>query len=123
MGPIASLIPFSFPRVSTYFTPFSLSFSITFGSAGLSIDNQQQSVERQNSATYVPQTLVIGIFLALFVAQLAANGFQILRSRRQGTMEDRQNVQPEQETPRTLAGLQGEGEGEGRTLGPTRDAG
>ncbi|KAE8380729.1 hypothetical protein BDV26DRAFT_279348 [Aspergillus bertholletiae] len=66
--------------VSTYFTPFSMSFSVTFGSSGLSNDNSRQPVGNQDSETYIPQTLVIGIFLAMFVAQVAANGVQILRS-------------------------------------------
>ncbi|GMG34614.1 unnamed protein product [Aspergillus oryzae] len=122
MGPVASFIPFSSPRVSTYFAPFSMSFSVTFGSADLSIDNSRQLAENQDSETYIPQTLVIGIFLAMFVAQVAANGVQILRSRRQGIIEDRRNTQTEQEPPRIPPELQGEDEDEGRTPEPTRDA-
>ncbi|KAF7590545.1 hypothetical protein BBP40_002686 [Aspergillus hancockii] len=80
-----------------------------------------QPVEVQDSETYVPQTLVVGIFLAIFVAQMAANGFQILRSRRQRRIGNPLNVRIEQEAPRTPAGLQGEGEG--RTPEPSRDAG
>ncbi|OGM40754.1 putative ATP-dependent protease (CrgA) [Aspergillus bombycis] len=83
--------------------------------------------ESQDSETYIPQTLVIGIFLAMFVAQVAANGVQILRSRRQGTIEDRRNNQAQQEPPRMPPEPPGEGEGEGedegRTLEPTRDVG
>jgi hypothetical protein len=111
MGPIASFIPLSFPKVSTYFTPFTISFSLSLGSTGLPVDNQQQPVESQDSETYIPQTLVVGIFLAIFVAQVAANGFQILRSRRQGRIGTPLNVQTEQETLRTPAELQDEGEG------------
>ncbi|GAB1200090.1 hypothetical protein APSETT444_009457 [Aspergillus pseudonomiae] len=111
--------------VLTYFTPFSMSFSVTFGSAGLSIDNSRQLAENQDSETYIPQTLVIGIFLAMFVAQVAANGVQVLRSRRQGIIEDRRDFQVEQEPPRMPPEPPGEGEDEdeGRTPEATRDAG
>ncbi|GAB1209850.1 hypothetical protein APSETT445_008638 [Aspergillus pseudonomiae] len=81
--------------------------------------------ENQDSETYIPQTLVIGIFLAMFVAQVAANGVQVLRSRRQGIIEDRRDFQVEQEPPRMPPEPPGEGEDEdeGRTPEATRDAG
>ena len=104
-----------------------MSFSVTFGSAGLSIDNSRQLAENQDSETYIPQTLVIGIFLAMFVAQVAANGVQILRSRRQGIIEERRNNQAEQEPPRVppepQAEDESEDEDEGQTPEPTRDTG
>lgn len=87
-----------------------MSFSVTFGSAGLPIDNRRQPVENQDTVTHIPQTLVIGIFLAIFVAQVAANGVQILRLRRRGRIEARRNFHLEQEAPITPAGLQREGE-------------
>ncbi|KAE8146103.1 hypothetical protein BDV25DRAFT_133203 [Aspergillus avenaceus] len=62
--------------VSTQFTPFFMSFSVTFRA------NNRQGTRSEDSETYVPQTLVIGIFFAIFVAQVAANGVQIWRARR-----------------------------------------
>lgn len=76
-----------------------MSVSVSFGpNRAISFDRQQQRMRSQDSDTYVSQTIVVGVFLAIFMVQVAANASQILRSRRQ-ERDLRQRAETEQEPP------------------------
>ncbi|RAL01588.1 putative ATP-dependent protease (CrgA), partial [Aspergillus ibericus CBS 121593] len=68
--------------VFTSFTPFSMSVSISFGSAPSPASDGRHRAQNEESEAYIPQTLVLGIFLALFATQMAINVVQIRRARR-----------------------------------------
>ncbi|PYH74456.1 uncharacterized protein BO88DRAFT_400132 [Aspergillus vadensis CBS 113365] len=60
-----------------------MSVSISFGSPRPVDPDRRQRVQSQDSGgSYIPQTLVMGIFLAIFATQMAINVVQIRRARR-----------------------------------------
>ncbi|KAI9038450.1 putative ATP-dependent protease (CrgA) [Aspergillus affinis] len=64
---------------------------------------QQQLMRGQDSETYVSQTIVVGVFLVIFMVQVAANAGQIYRSRRQ-ERDLRQRTETEQASPQFVEG-------------------
>lgn len=80
------------PSVLTSFTPFSFSISVSFGGPGPVFPENQQIQQNQHehdrqepepsSNTYIPQTLVVGAFLAIFLAQVGVNFLQVVRTGR-----------------------------------------
>lgn len=63
-----------------------MSVSVSFGSAPSTFDRQRERIPPQrdsSSATYLPQTLVLGMFLIVFGAQIAVNMAQVRRVQRQ----------------------------------------
>ncbi|PLB48044.1 LON-domain-containing protein, partial [Aspergillus steynii IBT 23096] len=78
-----SLMSVSTPGVFTTFSPFFMSVSVSLGPTHPFALDAQQRMRGQDSETYVSQTIVVGVFLAIFMVQVAANASQILRSRRQ----------------------------------------
>ncbi|KAH8424525.1 uncharacterized protein LDX57_002276 [Aspergillus melleus] len=84
-----------------------MSVSVSFGPTHpFSLDRQQQQQQRQlmrgqNSETYVSQTIVVGVFLVIFMVQVAANAGQIYRSRRQ-ERDLRRRTETEQVSPQPV---------------------
>ncbi|KAL4797149.1 PUA-like domain-containing protein [Aspergillus venezuelensis] len=101
------------PGVATSFTPFGMSVSISFGPGGaVSHMGSPGLVTHDGSETYLSQTLVLGLFLAIFATQMAANVLQTMRSRRQTRVA---NEQPAETRQTNIHGeVQGEAEGQRR---------
>ncbi|KAL5359811.1 PUA-like domain-containing protein [Aspergillus floccosus] len=100
--------------VFTTFTPFSMSVSVSFGSAGpFTVNSGQPHFQREGSETHLPQIVVVSIFLAIFLAQVAVNAAQVWRTRRRNRVEAAE--QPP--TTQAPANPQGEAEGEDREPG------
>lgn len=61
-----------------------MSVSVSFGSAPSTFDRQRPVPQQRNSnsQTYLPQTLVLGLFLLIFGAQIAVNMAQMRRVQR-----------------------------------------
>lgn len=61
-----------------------MSVSVSFGSAPSTFDRQRPVPQQRsfNSQTYLPQTLVLGLFLLIFGAQIAVNMMQMRRVQR-----------------------------------------
>jgi hypothetical protein len=129
------------PNVLTSLTPFSFSISVSFGGSPVFLENNQQPHEQtrpssdEPSETYIPQTLVIGVFFAIFCAQVGINFLQVVRrGRRRRQAMELQFPQPVPPQPRgqdersepvanaTLAGGGGDGE-EIPASGSTHDIG
>ncbi|RAL11627.1 uncharacterized protein BO97DRAFT_425291 [Aspergillus homomorphus CBS 101889] len=72
-----------------------MSVSISFGSARPSEIPSEELGPTRDSEMYIPQTVVMGIFLAIFAAQMAINVIQIRRARQRGVAEGRRNANPE----------------------------
>ncbi|PTU19308.1 hypothetical protein P175DRAFT_0510583 [Aspergillus ochraceoroseus IBT 24754] len=109
--------------IVTSFTPFSMSVWISFGSdeAISSYDTPElPPVATQDSESYITQTLVLGLFLAIFATQMAANFVQAARSRRQARLDSTQPAQTMQEQPDIPTEPQDEAEG--RPPSPARSA-
>jgi len=73
--------------VSTSFLPFSFSVSFTFGpGVPLSFEHHHQQRVQSNvheeTETYIPQTLVVGAFFAVFLARVVGNLFREMQERR-----------------------------------------
>ncbi|PYH47554.1 uncharacterized protein BP01DRAFT_380763 [Aspergillus saccharolyticus JOP 1030-1] len=69
-----------------------MSVSISFGSSSTSETARSDQIQEKDSETYIPQTLVMGIFLAMFATQMAINVIQIRRSRQQDAAEGRPDL-------------------------------
>ncbi|RAK70889.1 putative ATP-dependent protease (CrgA) [Aspergillus fijiensis CBS 313.89] len=78
--------------VFTSFTPFTMSVSISFGNTRASETSRQEPGQSRDSEMYIPQTLVLGIFLAIFVTQIAINIIQIRRARQRGVVGGGRNT-------------------------------
>ncbi|CBF70476.1 hypothetical protein AN5961.2 [Aspergillus nidulans FGSC A4] len=101
--------------VVTTFGPFPMSVSITFGPGGaVSQFGGPDLVATNSSDTYLSQTLVLGVFLAIFMAQMAANVVQVVRSRQPARVE---NTQTQREQPDLPAEVQ-EGAEQGQRQNP-----
>ena len=61
-----------------------MSVSVSFGSAPSTFDRQRPVPQQRspNTQTYLPQTLVLGLFLLIFGAQIAVNMAQMRRVQR-----------------------------------------
>jgi len=61
-----------------------MSVSVSFGSAPSTFNRQREQIPQRDSssATYLPQTLVLGMFLIIFGAQIAVNMAQVRRAQR-----------------------------------------
>lgn len=83
LSPLASVKSLPSVSVFTSFTSFPLSVSISFGSAGSGTSSSGETrAQGKKSETYLSQTVVLGVFLAIFVTQVFVNAVQIVRSRR-----------------------------------------
>ncbi|PLB37767.1 putative ATP-dependent protease (CrgA) [Aspergillus candidus] len=83
LSPLVSVKSLPSVSVLTSFTPFPLSVSISFGSANSGTsDGREARAQDRKSETYLSQTVVLGVFLAIFVTQVFVNAVQIVRSRR-----------------------------------------
>lgn len=83
LSPLATFKSLPSVSILTSFTPFPLSVSISFGSAGSGTsDGREARAQGRKSETYLSQTVVLGVFLAIFVTQVFVNAVQIVRSRR-----------------------------------------
>ncbi|PYI30151.1 hypothetical protein BP00DRAFT_437037 [Aspergillus indologenus CBS 114.80] len=85
LGPGLSFLSPS-TAVFTSFTPFTMSVSISFGNTRASENSRQEPEPSRDSEMYIPQTLVLGIFLAIFVTQITINIIQIRRARQRGAV-------------------------------------
>ncbi|KAL4987255.1 PUA-like domain-containing protein [Aspergillus falconensis] len=95
--------------VFTTFGPFPVSVSITFGPGGaVSHFGGPGLLATDSSDTYVSQTLVLGFFLAIFMAQMAVTLVQVVRSRQPARVE---STQARREQPDLPAEIQGGAEG------------
>ncbi|KAL6238765.1 hypothetical protein BDW75DRAFT_246802 [Aspergillus navahoensis] len=95
--------------VVTTFGPFPMSVSITFGLGGtVSQIGGPELVASDNSDTYMSQTLVLGLFLAIFMAQMAVNIVQVIRSRQPARIE---SIQTRREQADLRTEIQDEVEG------------
>jgi hypothetical protein len=110
------------PNVFTSFTPFSFSISVSFGNSGQSTFETGSQIanhhdhpgeirqQEDKDETYVPQTFVIGAFVAIFLAQVGVNFLQVVRTgRRRRRVLEMQFPQPLPQRNQTRA--------------PTRDTG
>ncbi|KAL4910467.1 hypothetical protein BDW74DRAFT_52279 [Aspergillus multicolor] len=104
-------------HVVTSFGPFPMSVSITFGPGGaISHFNGPGLVATEGSDTYLSQTLVVGLFLAIFATQMAANVVQVVRSRRPARVE---STQAQRQQPQPPTEVQDEAErGQGQDTNP-----
>ncbi|KAL4944628.1 hypothetical protein BDV06DRAFT_82295 [Aspergillus oleicola] len=103
------------PGVATSFTPFGMSVSISFRPGGaVSYMGSPGLVTHDGSETYLSQTLVLGLFLAIFATQMAANVLQAMRSRRQARVANGQPAEAPQEQPNIHGELHDEAEGQRR---------
>lgn len=92
-----------------------MSVSITFGPGGaVSQFGGPDLVATDSSDTYLSQTLVLGVFLAIFMVQMAANVVQVVRSRQPARVE---NTQTQREQPNLPAEVQ-EGAEQGQRQNP-----
>ncbi|KAL4897816.1 hypothetical protein BDV59DRAFT_198083 [Aspergillus ambiguus] len=91
--------------VFTTFTPFSMSVSVSFGSAGpFTVNSGRPHFQNETSETHVPQIVVVSIFLAIFLAQVAINAAQVWRTRRRDRVEMQAPAPAEQERAQDEAG-------------------
>ncbi|KAL2815337.1 hypothetical protein BJX63DRAFT_420420 [Aspergillus granulosus] len=68
--------------------PFSMSVSISFGPGGaITHFGDPGLVTSEGAETYLSQTLVLGLFLAIFATQVAINAVQAVRTRRRARVE------------------------------------
>ncbi|OJJ01195.1 hypothetical protein ASPVEDRAFT_190933 [Aspergillus versicolor CBS 583.65] len=103
--------------VVTSITPFPMSVSISFGPGGtISHLGDPGLVTTDGTESYISQTLVLGLFLAIFVTQMAANVVQAVRARRQTRLDGNAPTQPRPEPAGVPTETQGEIEG--REQGP-----
>ncbi|OJJ58593.1 hypothetical protein ASPSYDRAFT_150949 [Aspergillus sydowii CBS 593.65] len=108
--------------VVTSFTTFPMSVSISFGPGGtISHFGDPGLVTTNGTESYISQTLVLGLFLAIFVTQMAANVVQVVRARRQTRLDGNAPAQPRPEPAGVPTEMQGEAEGRARGPNPTRD--
>ncbi|KAL4979866.1 PUA-like domain-containing protein [Aspergillus desertorum] len=91
------------------FGPFPMSVSINFGPGGpVSHLGAPGLVGTDSSDTYMSQTIVVGLFLAIFVAQMAVNVVQVLKSRQPTRVE---SLQTRREQPDLPVEVEDEAEG------------
>ncbi|KAL4784028.1 hypothetical protein BJX76DRAFT_367962 [Aspergillus varians] len=108
--------------VVTSFTSFPMSVSISFGPGGaISHFGNPGLVATDGTESYISQTLVLGLFLAIFVTQMAVNVIQAVRARRETRVEGTQPTQTRREQPDIPAEVQDEAEGQARDPNPARD--
>ncbi|KAI9368820.1 hypothetical protein BJX61DRAFT_550077 [Aspergillus egyptiacus] len=107
------------PGVVTSFTPFSMSVSVSFGPGGTIAHFGDPTQGVDGSETYLSQTLVLGLFLAIFATQMAVNIFQAVRSRRRARVEGSEPSQTSREQTDIPTAVQDEAEG--RDLDPARN--
>ncbi|KAJ5614108.1 hypothetical protein N7528_007762 [Penicillium herquei] len=109
--PLSTIVSSLTPNVLTSFTPFSFSISISIGGSPFPSamrqlnngDEQQQTNTDDSPATYIPRTLVIGAFLAIFLGQVGINFLQVIRTGRRQRRQamELQFPQPIPPQPRT----------------------
>ncbi|KAL2800291.1 PUA-like domain-containing protein [Aspergillus keveii] len=104
--------------------PFSMSVSVSFGPGGaITHFGEPGLVAPQGAETYLSQTLVLGLFLAIFATQVAVNAVQAVRTRRRARVEGARPVQTAREpngTPTTTT-TEVQDEDEGNDSNPVRD--
>jgi hypothetical protein len=120
--------------VVTSFSPFSMSVSVSFGPGGVITHFEEPGLAApQGAETYLSQTLVLGLFLAILATQVAVNAVQAVRTRRRARVEGARAVQTAREqngipapapapapTPTTTA-TEVQDEVEGNDASPARD--
>lgn len=131
VGSGTSSVSFPSRNVFTSFTPFSMSVSVSFGSAS-SRRNSRGLPSQEDTETYIPQTLVLGMFLLIFAGHIAVNMVQVRRVRERRVEERNANRdvnteperQPEPPATATAAASSGEHEHgvEGSATEHSRDA-
>ncbi|KAL2836185.1 hypothetical protein BJX68DRAFT_260000 [Aspergillus pseudodeflectus] len=78
--------------------PFSMSVSVSFGPGGVITHFEEPGlVAPQGAETYLSQTLVLGLFLAILATQVAVNAVQAVRTRRRARVEGARAVQTARE--------------------------
>lgn len=99
-----------------------MSVSVSFGSAS-SRRNARGLPSQEDTETYIPQTLVLGMFLLIFAGHIAVNMVQVRRVRER-RVEERNanrdvNTEPERqpEPPATTAEATSSGQHEGGAEG------
>lgn len=95
-----------------------MSISISFGPGAASHFGDSRLIANDAAEPYLSQTLVLGIFLAIFATQMAANVVQAVRLRRQTILEDTQAVETQQEQRMPA---DGQGEDDIQSTDRTRD--
>jgi hypothetical protein len=101
-----------------------MSVSVSFGPGGaITHFGEPGLVAPQGAETYLSQTLVLGLFLAIFATQVAVNAVQAVRTRRRARVEGARPVQTAREpngTPTTTT-TEVQDEDEGNDSNPARD--
>lgn len=91
LNPLSKFVNSLTPNVFTSFTPFTFSISVSFGGSTPfqeivrptnDREEQQNTSTESSPQTHIPQTLVVGAFLAIFLAQVGVNFLQVLRTGR-----------------------------------------
>lgn len=99
IGTGTSSVSFPSRNVFTSFAPFSMSVSVSFGSAS-SRRNARGIQPQEDTETYIPQTLVLGMFLLIFAGHIAVNMVQVRRVRQRRVEERNANRGVNTETER-----------------------
>lgn len=123
IGPFTASFSSASARVSTSLFPFSFSVSFSFGSGVTASEGNHRHVieaASQQTATYIPQTIVLGALSLLFVARLATNVALVRRSRRRREDERRQRlvIVSDQHGNRTVRRTDQNNGAEGRRVQP-----
>ncbi|KAL4914692.1 PUA-like domain-containing protein [Aspergillus aurantiobrunneus] len=109
--------------VVTSFTPFSMSVSISFGPGGaVSHFGGPGLVATDGSESYISQSLVLGLFLAIFATQMTVSVVQAVRARQRARVGGTPPAQTRREQPGIPAEVQDEVEGRGQDPTPGRHA-
>jgi hypothetical protein len=74
---------------------------VSLGSASpATYESNQRRAATQDGESYLSQTILIGIFLAIFLFQFVANFSQIMRIGRREAVDTRPNIEEQPEPPR-----------------------
>lgn len=101
IGTGTSSVSFPSRNVFTSFTPFSMSVSVSFGSATPRRSPRGMAAQ-EDTETYIPQTLVLGMFLLVFAGHIAVHVVQVRRVRQRRLEERDSNRGVNTETERQL---------------------